>query len=74
MSRRSILILVATGVLLVLLLVLALVEAPAANAELVQNYVMRIEGALAILGPASLHTLLHDRKERRATQPPPEDE
>lgn len=67
MSRRSIAILVVTGLLLVLLVVLLLVPAPEDNVGAIEAIVSRIEGALGILFPASAHTLFTDKKNGKTT-------
>lgn len=64
MSQRSIIILVATAALLIALLVLLLVPAPEENVAAIEAVSSRIEGALAVLFPAAIHTLGVDRKDR----------
>lgn len=77
MSRRSWVILAATAFLIVVLVVLLLVPTPPERAELIEEAISHCRGALAILVPASWHTLTVDRKkavmEERSSHAPPAD-
>ncbi len=64
MSSRSIVILATTGLLLCLMVVLVLVPPPEGNFEAAEAVTARIQGALGILFPASLHSLGVDLKSR----------